>query len=79
MIKFLFSVLIISQSFFAVILASIAISLGMGLVIFASSFLSLNLNKVSSKVEKVKNIIEIASPIFIFFLGLLLFFNVNMI
>ncbi|ADG92523.1 high-affinity nickel-transporter [Arcobacter nitrofigilis DSM 7299] len=75
----LFLYAFVLKTYFAVILASFAISLGMGLVIFASSFLSLNLNKVSSKVEKVKNIIEIASPIFIFVLGLLLFFNVNVI
>jgi ABC-type nickel/cobalt efflux system permease component RcnA len=75
----LFLYAFVLKTYFAVILASIAISLGMGLVIFASSFLSLNLNKVSSKVENIKNIIEIASPIFIFILGLLLFFNVNMI
>lgn len=75
----LFLYAFVLKTYIAVILASIAISLGMGIVIFASSFLSLNLNKVSSKVEKVKNIIEIISPIFIFVLGLLLFFNVNVI
>ncbi|RXJ81822.1 nickel/cobalt transporter [Arcobacter sp. F2176] len=75
----LFLYAFVLKTYFAVILASIAISFGMGLVIFASSFLSLNLNKVSSKVEKFRNFVEIISPIFIFLLGLLLFFNVNVI
>jgi len=76
-ILFLYAFLL--KTYFAVILASIFISLGMGLVIFLSSFLSIKLNRVSSRVEKVKNIIEIISPIVIFILGLLLFFNTNLL
>jgi len=76
-ILFLYAFLL--KTYFAVILASIFISLGMGLVIFLSSFLSIKLNRVSSRVEKIKNIIEIISPIVIFILGLLLFFNTNLL
>jgi len=48
------------KTYFAVILASISISLGMALVIFASSFLGVSLNKASSKSKKLVNILEIA-------------------
>ena len=63
------------KTYFAVILASISISLGMATVIFASSFFGVSLNKVSRKSTKLVNILEIASPIFMFILGLLLFLN----
>lgn len=63
------------KTYFAVILASIAISLGMALVIFASSFLGVSLGKVSNKSQKITNIIEIIAPIFMFILGLLLLLN----
>ena len=65
------------KTYFAVILASISISLGMATVIFASSFLGVSLNKASSKSKKLINILEIVSPIFMFLLGLLLFLNAN--
>ena len=65
------------KTYFAVILASISISLGMATVIFVSSFLGVSLNKASSKSKKLINILEIVSPIFMFFLGLLLFLNIN--
>ena len=65
------------KTYFAVILASISISFGMAFVIFISSFLGVSINKVSRKSTKLVNILEIASPIFMFVLGLLLFLNAN--
>ena len=65
------------KTYFAVILASICISLGMAFVLFISSFLGVSLNKDSQKSAKFVNILEIASPIFMFILGLLLFLNAN--
>ena len=65
------------KTYFAVALASISISLGMATVIFASSFLGVSLNKASQKSAKFVNILEITSPIFMFVLGLLLFFSVK--
>lgn len=65
------------KTYFAVILASISISLGMAFVLFVSSFLGVSLNKASQKSAKFVNILEIASPIFMFILGLLLFLNAN--
>lgn len=76
-ILFLYAFLL--KTYFAVILASIFISLGMGLVIFLSSFFSIKLNRISSRIHKVKNFVEIISPIIIFILGLLLFFNTNLL
>lgn len=73
----LFVYAFILKTYVSVILASIAISLGMGLVIFASSFLGVSLNKVSSKSSKLINIVEIFAPIFMFALGLLLLLNAN--
>lgn len=63
------------KTYFAVALASISISLGMATVIFASSFLGVSLYKVSSKSKKLINVLEIISPIFMFVLALLLFFQ----
>ena len=63
------------KTYFAVLLASISISLGMALVIFASSFLGVSLHKSSDKSTKLINIIEIVAPIFMFILGLLLLLN----
>jgi len=65
------------KTYFAVMLASISISLGMAFVLFSSSFLGVSLNKVSQKSIKLINILEIVSPVFMFILGLLLFFNAN--
>lgn len=65
------------KTYFAVILASISISLGMAFVLFVSSFLGVSLNKASQKSAKLVNILEITSPIFMFILGLLLFLNAN--
>ncbi|MGM0518122.1 MAG: DUF1007 family protein [Campylobacterota bacterium] len=75
----LFVYAFILKTYFSVILASIAISLGMGLVIFASSFLGVSLNKVSSKSTRLVNIVEILAPIFMFILGLLLLLNADLL
>jgi len=61
------------KTYFAVILASISISLGMATVIFASSFLGVSLNKASQKSAKLVTTLEIVSAIFMFGLALLLF------
>lgn len=65
------------ETYFAVILASVSISLGMAVVIFASSFLGVSIHKVSQKSKKLVNILEIVSPIFMFILALLLFFSIT--
>ena len=65
------------KTYFAVILASISISLGMATVIFTSSFLGVSLNKASQKSTKLINTLEIVSPIVMFILGLLLFLSAN--
>ncbi len=71
----LFVYAFILETYFAVFLASIFISLGMGIVIFASSFLGVSLYKVSSKSSNITNILEIISPMIMFLLGLFLFFS----
>ena len=63
------------KTYFSVLLASISISLGMALVIFASSFLGVSLNKASAQSSRIVNIVEIVAPIFMFTLGLLLLLN----
>ena len=60
------------KTYFSVILASIAISVGMAVIIFASSFLGVSLHKVSSKSGKITNIVEIIAPIIMFILGQIL-------
>ncbi|PWE19753.1 nickel/cobalt transporter [Aliarcobacter skirrowii] len=62
------------KTYFAVFLASISISLGMAVVIFASSFLGVSLHKISSKSQKLIDILEIIAPIFMFILAMFLFF-----
>lgn len=63
------------KTYFSVILASISISFGMATVIFASSFLGVSLHNASSKSQKIRDIVEIISPIFMFILALLLLLN----
>lgn len=75
----LFVYAFILKTYFSVFLASIAISLGMGLVIFASSFLGVSLNKVSAKSTKIINIVEVLAPVVMFALGLLLLLNANVL
>lgn len=73
----LFIYAFVLKTYFAVILASISISLGMGLVIFASSFLGVSLKKYSSGSHRVTNVLEILAPVVMFVLGVLLFLNSN--
>lgn len=73
----LFIYAFVLKTYFAVLLASIAISFGMGLVIFASSFLGVSLHKLSAKSHKLTYILEIVSPIIMFILGLFLLFSSN--
>lgn len=73
----LFIYAFVLKTYFAVILASIAISLGMGLVIFASSFLGVSLHKVSERSHKLTNALEIFAPIVMLGLGVLLFLNAD--
>ncbi len=73
----LFIYAFVLKTYFAVLLASLAISLGMGLVIFASSFLGVSLHKLSSKSHKLTNLLEIISPIIMFILGVLLLLSVK--
>lgn len=71
----LFIYAFVLKTYFAVILAAICISLGMGLVIFVSSFLGVSLKKYSSGSHKLTNFFEILAPVVMFVLGVLLFMN----
>lgn len=71
----LFIYAFVLKTYFAVILASIAISFGMGLVIFASSFLGVSLKNLSEKSHKITYTLEIIAPIVMFVLGIFLFLN----
>jgi len=75
----LFIYAFILKTYLAVFLASIFISLGMGIVIFISSFLGVSLQKVSSKSHGITNFLEIASPVVMFILGILLFLNASIV
>ncbi len=75
----LFIYAFILKTYFAVILASIFISLGMGLVIFASSFLGVSVHKLSERSHKLTNILEILAPVVMFALGVFLFLNAELI
>lgn len=75
----LFIYAFVLKTYLAVFLASVFISIGMGLVIFASSFFGITLSKVSSKSHTITNALEILAPIFMLILGVLLFFNANMV
>ena len=66
------------KTYFAVFLATIFISLGMALVIFASSFLGVSFHKISSKSKRLINIVEILAPVVMFVLALILLLNANM-
>lgn len=63
------------QTYFAVLLSSIAIGLGMSVVVFCSSYLGLSIFKMTDRFAKLKNILEIVSPIFMFLLGILLYYT----
>lgn len=68
----LFIYAFILKTYLAVALAAVFISLGMGVIIFASSFLGVSLQKVSRQSHKITRILEIGSPIVMFILGVLL-------
>ena len=67
------------KTYFAVILASIFISLGMGIVIFASSFLGVSIHNLSERSHKITNALEILAPVVMFLLGIFLFLNADLI
>lgn len=71
----LFLYAFVLKTYFAVFLAALSISLGMGLIIFLSSYLGLKLSSFSNKYHGFKNSLEYASSIFIIILGVLLFFS----
>ncbi len=75
----LFVYAFILKTYFWAFMASIFISLGMGVVIFASSFLAVSLHKSSFKYEKFKNFLEIIAPIFMFILAFLLLWGSKVI
>ncbi|PLY07084.1 MAG: DUF1007 domain-containing protein [Arcobacter sp.] len=75
----LFIYAFVLKTYFAVLLASIFISLGMGLVIFLSSFIGVSIHNLSSKSHKITNFLEILAPIIMFILGILLFLNADII
>lgn len=68
----LFIYAFILKTYFAVLLAAVFISLGMAVVIFASSFLGVSLHKISDQSHKITRILEIGSPVVMFILGVLL-------
>lgn len=74
----LFVYAFILETYFSVFLAAIFISLGMGVVIFASSFLGVSLNKVSQNSKRFTDIVEILAPIVMFILGVLLYLNADL-
>jgi len=75
----LFIYAFILKTYMAVVLASIFISLGMGLVIFLAAFLGVGLRQQSQKSKYFSNILEYIAIILMFILGILLFFNANLI
>ncbi|RXJ60591.1 nickel/cobalt transporter [Candidatus Marinarcus aquaticus] len=68
----LFIYAFILKTYLAVILAAVFISLGMAVVIFASSFLGVSLHKLSNQSHKITRILEMGSPVVMFILGMLL-------
>lgn len=75
----LFIYAFILKTYWAVFLASLSISLGMGMVIFASAYLGVGAQKLSSKSHKLTNIVEILAPVFMLILGVLLYLNANLV
>lgn len=63
------------KTYFAVILASIFISFGMGLVMFLSAFFGIGLSSFSQKSHKITKIVGIVSPLIMFLLGVVLFIS----
>lgn len=75
----LFIYAFILKTYFAVILASIFVSFGMGLVIFISSFFGVYVHNLSERSHKITNFLEIIAPIVMFILGILLFLNAEIL
>lgn len=75
----LFVYAFVLKTYLAVFLAAIFISLGMGFVIFVSSFLGLSFHKFSEKSHKLTNFLEVLAPIIMFILGIFLFFGAEII
>lgn len=75
----LFIYAFVLKTYFAVILASIFISFGMGLVIFLSAFVGVGLRKYSQKSQSFTTVIEYISIVIMFSLGLFLYLNANLI
>jgi len=71
----LFIYAFVLKTYFAVILASIFISLGMGLVIFASAFMGLGFKQLSHKSHKISSALEYAAILVMLILGLVLYFS----
>lgn len=65
------------KTYFAVILASIFISLGMAVIMFASSFFAIGLKNISKNSKNITNIIEYISPLVMLILGVFLYFNAS--
>ena len=72
----LFIYAFVLKTYLAVFLASIFISLGMAVVIFAASFLGVSAHNLSEKSHKITRILEIVSPLVMFILGALLLASV---
>lgn len=75
----LFIYAFILKTYMAVVLASIFISLGMGLIIFLAAFLGVGLRQQSQKSKYFSNLLEYTAIAVMFILGILLFFNANLI
>ena len=75
----LFIYAFVLDTYFAVVLASIFISLGMGLIIFISAFLGVGLRNQGQKSKRFIRVLENTSVIVMFSLGVLLYFNANLI
>jgi len=71
----LFIYAFVLKTYLAVILASIFISLGMGLVIFASAFMGLGFKQLSHNSHKISSVLEYAAILVMLILGIVLYFS----
>ena len=71
----LFIYAFVLKTYFAVILASIFISLGMGLVIFASAFMGLGFKQLSHNSHKISSVLEYVAILVMLILGIVLYFS----
>ncbi|MFA7084022.1 MAG: hypothetical protein WC141_05745 [Arcobacteraceae bacterium] len=72
----LFIYAFVLKTYLAVFLAAVFISLGMALVIVATSFLGIGVRKFGEKSHQYTRILETVSPLVMFILGVLLLFSV---